>query len=69
MPHSELKKDESLWTLQETADFLRVSEATIRRWTRSGKLQCYRLGGSESRRLFSTKHIHNFLAQYETQTQ
>jgi len=68
------KSDESaldknrLLTLQEVATYLRASDATIRRWTRSGRLRCYRLGGQESRRLFSLKHVQEFLAQHETKT-
>ena len=56
-----------LLTIQEVAEHLRASEATVRRWTRTGRLRCYRLGGSEGRRLFSAKHVEEFLARHETE--
>ncbi len=36
--------------IKEAAGFLNVSEMTIRRWTNSGKLHCYRVGGKRERR-------------------
>ena len=56
---------EQLLTLEEAARYLRVSKATIRRWTNSGRLRCYRLGGKAGRRLFSLEHIQGFLAMSE----
>ena len=56
-----------LLTIQEVAAYLRVSQATIRRWTNAGRLRCYRLGGQTSRRLFSIGQLQTFLAQYEHQ--
>jgi len=32
-------------TTAEAAKFLKVSEASIRRWSNDGKLKCYRIGG------------------------
>jgi excisionase family DNA binding protein len=40
----------SLWTITEVADYLRVSVATVRRWTNTGQLRCYRVGGNRERR-------------------
>ncbi|MFN8456205.1 MAG: MEDS domain-containing protein [Anaerolineae bacterium] len=37
-------------TITEAADFLQVSETSLRRWTNSGKLRCYRVGGRRERR-------------------
>ena len=54
-----------LWTLYEVAVYLRVSRATVRRWTNTGRLCCYRLGGSGGRRLFSPEQIREFLARHE----
>ena len=54
-----------LWTLREAADFLRVSPATVRRWTNAGVLPCYRPRGKRSRRLFSPEKILAFLAACE----
>ena len=59
---------QELWTLEDVADYLRVSTATIRRWTNSGKLHCYRLGGNRERR-FSKEKVLQFLAQSEQQVQ
>lgn len=53
-----------LWTLQEVADYLRVSTATVRRWTNAGKLPCYRLGGNRERR-FSREAVLAFVKQQE----
>ncbi len=41
---------EQLLNIKETADFLNVSEMTIRRWTNDGTLPCYRIGGRRARR-------------------
>lgn len=37
-------------TIAETAEFLHVSEISLRRWTNSGKLRCFRIGGRNERR-------------------
>ncbi len=37
-------------TTEEAAKLLRVSEASIRRWSNQGKLKCYRIGGRGERR-------------------
>jgi excisionase family DNA binding protein len=57
--------EKELWTLNEVAAYLRVSTATIRRWTKSGILPCYRPGGSGSRRLFSPQQVSEFLKRSE----
>ena len=54
-----------LLTLEEVAEYLRVSKATVRRWTNSGRLPCYRLGGNGGRRLFSSEQLQAFLAACE----
>jgi transcriptional repressor of dcmA and dcmR len=41
---------ENLLTIKEAAVFLHVSEMSLRRWTNSGKLKCYRVGGKNERR-------------------
>lgn len=53
-----------LWTLDEVAAHLRVSKATVRRWTNAGRLACYRLGGKGERR-FSQDQVRAFLARHE----
>ena len=53
--------DARLWTLDEVAEYLRVSPATIRRWTNTGLLSCYRPGGAGSRRVFSPRQVFDFL--------
>jgi excisionase family DNA binding protein len=37
-------------TIGEAAEFLHVSEVSLRRWTNSGKLRCFRVGGRGERR-------------------
>src|SRR5438270_8797728 len=39
-----------LLTITEAAEFLQVSETSLRRWTNSGKLRCFRVGGRSERR-------------------
>ena len=41
---------ERLLNIKEAAEFLNVSEMTVRRWTNTGSLQCYRVGGRRARR-------------------
>ena len=36
--------------ISEAAEFLHVSEVSLRRWTNSGKLRCFRVGGRNERR-------------------
>jgi transcriptional repressor of dcmA and dcmR len=51
---------ERLLNIKDAAHFLSVSEMTIRRWTNSGKLKCYRLGGKRERR-FQESDLKGFL--------
>ena len=41
---------ERLLNIKEAAEFLNVSEMTVRRWTNKGLLKCYRIGGRQVRR-------------------
>ncbi len=50
-----------LWTLEEVAQYLRVSTATVRRWTRAGALASYRPGGRFGRMLYQEGEIREFL--------
>ena len=54
---------EPLWTLEEVAAYLRVSSATVRRWTNTGRLSCYRFGPSRQRR-FSREAVLAFVAKH-----
>ena len=45
---------ERLLDTKDAAEFLNVSEMTIRRWTNSGTLKCYRVGGKRERRFYIT---------------
>jgi excisionase family DNA binding protein len=40
-------------TIAEAAEFLHVSETSLRRWTNSGKLRCFRVGGRGERRFLA----------------
>jgi transcriptional repressor of dcmA and dcmR len=39
-----------LLDIREAAEFLRVSETSLRRWTNAGRLPCFRIGGRRERR-------------------
>lgn len=52
--------NERLLDIKEAAEFLHVSEMSIRRWTNSGALKCYRLGGKRERR-FHMRDLEEFL--------
>jgi len=41
-------------TTADAAKFLKVSEASIRRWSDQGKLKCYRIGGRSERRFLES---------------
>ncbi len=56
---------EHLLNIKETAQILNVSEMTIRRWTNSGKLNCYRVGGKRERR-FRVRDLEKFLDDSQT---
>jgi excisionase family DNA binding protein len=45
-----MANDQRFLTIAEAAAFLRVSEASLRRWTNSGRLRCFRVGGRRERR-------------------
>ena len=51
---------ERLLDIKDAAELLKVSEKSIRRWTNSGTLKCYRVGGKRERR-FHMKDLEEFL--------
>lgn len=51
---------ENLLAIKEASALLNVSEMSLRRWTNSGKLKCYRVGGKSERR-FNSQDLINFL--------
>lgn len=51
--------------IKEAAALLKVSEASLRRWTNSGKLSCMRLGAKRERR-FRRADLISFLEDRET---
>jgi len=51
---------ERLMNVKEAAELLNVSEMTIRRWTNSGALNCYRVGGKRERR-FRVQDLQKYL--------
>jgi len=53
-----------LLTVKEAAKFLNVSEISIRRWTDSGKLECYRIGEKGVRR-FSKSQLDKYLEKHK----
>ena len=42
---ADLKEKEAVMTAKEVADFLKVSVALVRKWSRTGKLRGHRLAG------------------------
>lgn len=53
-------------TISEAATFLHVSEVSLRRWTNSGKLRCFRVGGRNERR-FLIEDLLTFMPSMEVQ--
>lgn len=53
---------DKLLTIKEAAAFLNVSQMSLRRWTNSGSLKCYRVGGKNERR-FEMQELQNFLSR------
>ena len=51
-------------TIKEAAVLLNVSEMSLRRWTNSGKMKCYRVGGKNERR-FTRQDLERFLRTSE----
>ena len=45
-----MQPDMELLDIREAAEFLRVSETSLRRWTNAGRLPCLRIGGRRERR-------------------
>jgi excisionase family DNA binding protein len=43
-------RDDELLDIRQAADFLKVSETSLRRWTNSGRLSCLRVGQRRERR-------------------
>ena len=40
--------DADLWSVDEVADYFRVSNETVRRWVRGGKLKAAKPGGGKT---------------------
>lgn len=55
-------------TISEAAEFLHVSEVSLRRWTNSGKLRCFRVGGRNERR-FLVEDLIAFMPTGDTQSE
>ncbi len=56
--------DAELLNIKEAALFLKVSEASLRRWTNSGRLACLRIGAKRERR-FRREDLMSFLENRE----
>lgn len=59
---------ERLLNVKEAAEILNVSEMTIRRWTNTGVLHCYRVGGKHERR-FKSQDLQDYLGKGAVQTE
>ncbi|MFA5146957.1 MAG: helix-turn-helix domain-containing protein [Candidatus Omnitrophota bacterium] len=51
---------EPLMTINDVAQFLKVTTTTVRRWTDTGLLKCYRIGKRNERR-FDKKDVMKYL--------
>ena len=51
---------ERLLDIKEAAEILSVAEMTVRRWTNTGLLRCYRVGGKRERR-FRIRDLQEYL--------
>ncbi len=51
---------EPLMTIHDVALFLKVTPTTVRRWTDTGLLKCYRIGQRNERR-FDKKDVMQYL--------
>ena len=60
-----MRKPAQFLTIDEAARLLRVSKASLRRWTNSGRLRCYRLGLRNERR-FRIDDLLDFLPASES---
>jgi len=58
---------ECLLNVKQAAEFLNVSEMTIRRWTNQGLLNCYRVGKRQARR-FKSRDLMAWLERHPVAT-
>lgn len=58
-------QNSELLNIKEAAAILKVSEASLRRWTNSGRLACMRLGAKKERR-FRREDLMSFLEKRDT---
>ncbi len=59
---------ERLLNIKQAAEILNVCEMTVRRWTNSGSLQCYRVGGKLERR-FRRQDLQDYLEKGGVRTE
>lgn len=59
---------ERLLNIKEAAEILNVCEMTVRRWTNSGSLHCYRVGGKLERR-FRKQDLQDYLEKGGVRTE
>lgn len=67
MNKASLENEMELLNIKEAASLLNVSEISLRRWTDSGKMPCFRIGGKRERR-FRRQDLLNFLESQNTTT-
>lgn len=63
-----MQEKQRFLTISEAAKFLQVSEVSLRRWTNSGKLRCFRVGGRNERR-FLVEDLVSFMMQEDIQVE
>jgi len=59
-------EQEDLLNIRQAAEYLGASAVSLRRWTDSGRLKCYRIGGRRERR-FRREDLQAFLEEHESQ--
>ena len=55
--------DEQVYKVEEVADRLRVSAATVTNWLREGRLRGYRLGGTKAGWRIEHEDLERFIAE------
>ncbi|GAC1393904.1 MAG: hypothetical protein NVSMB38_24090 [Ktedonobacteraceae bacterium] len=63
-----MQEKQRFLTISDAAKFLHVSEVSLRRWTNSGKLRCFRVGGRNERR-FLIEDLIAFMLHEDTQVE
>ena len=59
---------EKLWTVEQIASYLLVSERSVQGWLRAGKLKGFRVGGDRAGWRVEEADLERFIAELKGQT-